>query len=202
MFNRSKLDQFHEVNGEKANQRSFVSPPKSLRRSKSATQKMKFAAVNVVFGGLGFIVVVAIAADGVRNMLDVSQMKLSRLPLPLIAELDVYSGFQDLDLAFLISGLLAVVVTAVWTRVITELKGLGTVWVVGSKPTLIAYLYASIAMILILADAFLFFKGLSVRGGGWGEMHFSVPILGVLLYQACVAGFAAYHSDYLHSDIV
>lgn len=202
MFDRSKLDQFDEVTPEGGFRSSADAVPKFLRRRKRSAQKLKFASVNLVFGGSGFVVVVAIAAEGARNMLDVTQMKLSRLPLPLMAELDKYQGFQDLDLAFLISGLLAFVVTYVWIRVITELKGQGIVWSVGSKPTLIVYLYATIAAILIAADAFLFFKGISIRGGGWGQMHFSVPILATLLYQACVAGFAAYHSDYLNSDVV
>ena len=202
MFDRSKLEQFHDVTLDNGLHTEVDGMPPFLRRRKRWDQKLKFAAVNVVIGGVGFVVVVAIAAEGARNLLDVAQMKLSRLPVPLLAELEKYQGFQDLDLAFLISGLLAVVVTYVWIRVITELKGQGTVWKAGSKPAPIVYLYASIAAILITADALLFFKGISIRGGGWGQMHVSVPILATILYQACVAGFGAYHSDYVHSDAV
>ena len=202
MFNRSEVEKFEEVAPEFGDGSSANGMPPFLRRSKRWDQKLKHVGVNLGIGVPSFIVVVAIAAEGGRNLLDVTQMKLTRLPLPYVAEMEKYQGFQDLDLAFLISGLLAIVVTYVWTRVITELKGQGTVWAVGSKPRLIVYLYATIAAILIAADAFLFFKGISIRGGGWGQMHFSVPILATILYQACVAGFAAYHSDYLHSDIV
>lgn len=202
MFDRNDLDTFDDVTPAGMSGLSEGDrPTRPVKRRKRWAEKLRAFAVNLLVGVPGLVVAVTIAAEGARGILDVTQMKLFRLPLPLIAEMERYQGFRDLDLAFLISGLLTVTVTFVWIRIITELKGFGSIVNNGSQPRVIVYLYAGIAGILIAADAFLFFSGLSIRGGGWGEMPAYIPFVCTALYQAAVAAFAIYHSDYLHSDV-
>ena len=199
MFDRSDLEQFDDATppGET---RQNVLPP--LRRRKPLVKQLRFWLLNVALGFPSFLIILAIAAEGARSLLDIAQMKLFRLPLPGVAMMAAYEGFRDLDLAHLISGVLCIAVTFVWVRVIQEARGQGTVMNKNGEAKFVLYLYAGIAIVLILADGFLFYMGVAARGGGWGEMPAYIPAVCTLLYTASVAAFAAFHADYINSDTV
>lgn len=199
MFDRSALEQFDDATPRGA---EVQGSPIPLRRRKTISKRIRFWLLNAVLGAPGFTIVMTVGAAGARWLLGITQMKLHRLPFPGASILEQYDGFNELDLAHLISGALCIAVTFVWIRVIREAKGNGTVMNGNGAPKLILYLYASVAAVLILADAYLFYAGVATHSGGWGETSAFAPGICTLLYASCAAAFSAFHADYTDSDTV
>jgi hypothetical protein len=176
--------------------------PARLQRRKSLKQVIRFWLMNALIGSGFLVVCLAIVAEGISNLLQIGQMKLHKLPLPLVSMMERYEGFNTISLSHLISILLFVSVTLIWIRVIKEAKGFGNLLSARSQTPIIFWLYAAIAAVNIAADAFLFYLGVASRGGGWGEMPLYVPAVCTCLYVASVAGFAAFHADYVTSESV
>ncbi|WP_253157122.1 hypothetical protein [Stieleria tagensis] len=146
-----------------------------------------------------FTVVFAVAAQGIRELVPVMRTRLSRLPFPGFELLESYQGYSDLDLSHLASVLLFIAVTLIWIRVISESKGLGTVMQQRKSNPIVFYLFAAIAVIILSADAFVFYCGLAARNNGWTETSGYVPIACTALYAAGVAAFGALHQSYHES---
>ena len=80
MFDRSALAQFDDATP-RGETRQIAPPP--LRRRKTLAKQVRFWMLNAVIGVPAFLIILAIAAEGARSLLDIAQMKLFRLPLPM-----------------------------------------------------------------------------------------------------------------------
>ncbi|GAA4464099.1 hypothetical protein GCM10023156_50240 [Novipirellula rosea] len=152
--------------------------------------------LNIIIAPLLFTLCLAVAAQGIRELVSVMRTRLYRLPFPYAEFLRDYQGFSELDLSHIASGLLFLAVTFIWVRVISESKGFGEVMGYRKSSPLAFYLYTTIAVTILAADAFVFYVGLAAKNNGWTDTPFYVPIACTLLYVAGVAAFAALHQSY------
>lgn len=206
MFDRNGLDldgANARAAGQEGNGRAvLVSSSPSIRRKKPFDQVIKFWALNAMICPVLFTLCLAVAAQGIRELVSVMQTRLHQLPFPLIERLRDYEGYSELDLAHLASGLLFLAVTFIWIRVIAEAKGQGPVaGYLANRPFAFG-IYASIAGIVLIADAFVFYAGLAAKNNGWTETSMLMPAACTLLYMAGVAGFAAFHQDFHDTEYV
>ncbi|MEO9932368.1 hypothetical protein [Rhodopirellula bahusiensis] len=170
--------------------------PLPIKLRKSLGERFNFLSLNIVVGPPLFTLCLSVAAQGMREMVPVMRTRLYRLPFPGIENLRDYQGFSELDLSHLASALLFLAVTFIWVRVLAELKGYGEVMGYRKTSVLIFGLYAGIAIIILGADAFVFYVGLASQGDGWNETPFYVPVGCTLLYAAGLAAFGAVHQNY------
>lgn len=193
---REDLDTFDNALPRDDGDEGVIAMPHVIKRRKTFGEVTKFWALNIVIAPLLFMLCLAVAAQGIRELVSVMRTRLYRLPFPGIENLRDYQGFSDLDLSHIASGLLFVAVTFIWVRVISESKGYGEVMGYRESSPLAFYLYASIAAIILIADAFVFYVGLAAKSNAWNETPWYVPIACTLLYAAGVAAFAALHQSY------
>lgn len=179
-----------------------VIAPRQIVRSKPFGQTLKQWAMNLVIGPNLFMLCLAVAAEGLRQMVRVLQTKIHQLPAPGVEKMANYQGFADLDLAHFASTLLFVAVCITWSRLILEAKGIGTVFRERRKRPFMFALYLTIALTLIGIDALVFHAGLAARGGGWHETPWYVPVGCTLLYIAGIAGWEIFKHDFRYSDSV
>ena len=196
MFNRDEVAGFDDATPEQFPQSSGASLISPLKRRKRLSEVLKFWTVNAVVCPPAFIVAVTVGAEGLRNQLDLASMKLHKLPLPMVEQMQSYQGFRDLDLAFVASGLTCIATGAVLVRTFKEMKGEGSLLTEQLKGKAIVYVYALIGLLLVAADMFIFYIGVKARGGGWGDMPGYVPFACTTMYFAAVSAFAAFHADY------
>lgn len=195
MFDRSTLDTYQNATPNGSGSGPTFEPPEIKRRKKPMV-KARFALLNALIIPPGVLAVVPIAGEGIRNLLDVTATKLYRLPMPLLDRLEMYSGWDSLDLAHVVSALLIIATTLTWIRVINEAKGFGQVMSYQSKMPVLFYFYATVAAGVICLDALVFFLGIQARADGWGEVPiFAAPACTVLYVVLC-ASFGIAHSDY------
>lgn len=169
----------------------------SIKRSKKPREKLTFWFVNGIISPPGAIVTIPIAGEGIRNLLDVTATKLSRLPFPFLDRLDQFSGWADLDIAHLMSALMLIATSMMWIRLIREAKGDGEVLKYKFTNPPLFWFYTVVAMSVILLDGFIFFLGVKSRGGGWsGEMPLYVPFVCTAFYMVLVAAYGIFHADY------
>ncbi|GAB5514556.1 hypothetical protein [Rhodopirellula baltica] len=198
-FDRSALDQFDNVTPAKHVSSVSASP---LRLRKTLKEKAVFGSVNAVVGPPLALSVIQIASEGIRELLDVTTVKLWRIALPFMERLEFYEGWSELDLAHVISLLLFIAVTLVWIRIIKELKGFGSVMESRKESPALFCLYAGAAGTLLLMDAVVFFLGIQARGGGWGDLAWYTAPLCTACYIAGIICFAIFHADYSTSKRV
>ncbi|ELP34643.1 hypothetical protein [Rhodopirellula baltica] len=173
-----------------------------LKRRKPFGEVMKFLLLIVTVGPLLFVLCLAVAAQGIREMVSVMRTRLYQLPLPGIEKLSEYQGFADLDLSHVASALLFLAVTFIWVRVISEFKGLGPVMGYRQSNPFAFWLYTLIAGVILVTDALVFWAGLAAKNSGWNDTPAYVPIACTLLYAAGLAAFGALHQSYHQPDQV
>ncbi|PHQ33124.1 hypothetical protein CEE69_21935 [Rhodopirellula bahusiensis] len=169
---------------------------KPIPRAKKPSEKLKFGLLNGVVIPPSCLAIIPISGEGIRMLLDVTSTKLSRLPFPMLDRLEMYSGWDQLDLAHVIAGLLILATSLVWIRVINESKGVGDVLSYRQKLPALFYLYAGVAAGVIGLDALIFLLGLQSRTNGWGEVPVYAGPACCVLYVVLCACFAIFHSDY------
>ncbi len=200
MFKRDlisdQIDKFDDALPRDDWEQGKIAVPGSIRLRKPFGIVIKYWSFNMIVLPLLFALCLAVAAQGIRELAPVMRTRLYRLPFPGIENLRDYQGFADLDLSHIASVLLFIAVTIIWVRVISELKGQGEVMGYLEKNPLAFYLYACIAAIILIADAFVFYMGLAARNNAWSETSVYVSIAFTLLYAASLAAFAAVHQSY------
>ncbi len=180
---------------------SSMLPP--LRRRKTFMQKTYFLLANLIIMPILMVVYATIIADGLRVTLPIFQRKLYTLPVPGLGLLRQYDGWNRADLSIVVSLLLFVALTWLWMRVISELQGFGTILQHREQSPYYFYLVATIAGVIILGDAALFWAGIQAQSaGGWNEVPEFVAPLATLLYTCGVAAVGAWHADHRHSSHV
>ncbi|WP_436717734.1 hypothetical protein U8335_13705 [Roseiconus lacunae] len=179
-----------------------VIAPRPIPKIKPLGQNLRQLAMNLVIGSILYLLCLAVAAHGLRRMVDVLQTNVHELPLPGVEKMAEYQGFSDLDLAHFASTLLFVAACITWSRLISEAKGYGTVVQERRKRPFVFVLYLTIALILIAVDALVFYAGLASQGGSWNETPWYVPVGCTMLYLAGIAGWEVFKHDFQYSDSV
>ena len=161
------------------------SPP--LRRRKTLQQRCVFWLANLLALPIVYQVHVSITADGLRMLLPVSRKQLFPFTM---------TGIQT-DLAVGVSILLFVVIISLWCRIFTEWQGQGTLWSQREGSPRLPYLLASLAGVVILLNAGLFYHGLaSQTPPGWAEAPEDVLIISTLFFGCGLALLGWWYSDY------
>lgn len=178
-------------------------PARPLRLRKTWGQLTAFVVANLLVMPLIGLCYLVVSAEGLRRMMGVFATRLYNLPVPGAGVLRNWDGFDRADLAIVMATLLFVAITYLWYRVFRELMGGGRL--LGSRATNPVLFYALVTMagVVLVGDAVLFYYGLAARaGGGWGETPGYVPLLATVLYLAGLAGVGAWHADFHTSGAV
>ncbi len=185
---------------------SHVEPVRSgasrLRKRKTIKQITTFWSANALAIPVIGLIAASLVAQGLRGVMPIFQLRLYKLPIPGLAAMKNYQGFDKFDIAILMSLLLFGLVSCLWCRIFTELSGHGTISDQRIKNPIIFYLLTSIAGIIIGVDALIFFTGLLAAEAGWGETPWFVAPVATLLWVSILAILGWYHSDYHHSNIL
>lgn len=132
-------------------------------------------------------VIIPIIAEGARRLMPALAQKLHTLPIPLVHHLKYYEGWAKLDLAFGLSFLLFFTVYWLWLNILRLVaypeKARGS--------PAFQQLVMAIGIIVVLADAILFYYALAQRSGvfGGGVWSFGALVLTVI-YVGIVLSFA------------
>lgn len=129
-------------------------------------------------------VVVPIVAEGMRKMMPPLAQRLHMLPIPFFHHLKGFHGWDKLDLAFMLSLLLFFTIYWLWLNVLRQVaypeKARGS--------EAFQQLVMVIGIVVVCADAVLFYYSLSQRsgifGGGvfsFGALVMTVVYVGVIL---------------------
>ncbi|XZE53972.1 hypothetical protein SH139x_005749 [Planctomycetaceae bacterium SH139] len=206
MFDRSKingkLESFDSAIPQRDRKTNQIQAGPTLLRKKPWERRVKFWFLNAVILPPLFVICMAIAARGLKDLLPVMEMRISRVPLPFLELLENYQGFSKLDLSHLSAGLLFISVSLCWKNFIHEAKGEGAVSQLQKSRPVAFYLYATIGSTVLVTDAIVFFVGLASQSNAWNETPFYVPIIGTALYIGGVAAYAAFVHDFEYSDRV
>lgn len=206
MFDRSKinnkLESFDNVLPQRDRATKKIKAAPTLVRKKPLERRVKFWVLNAIILPALFVICMAIAARGLKDLLPVMEMRLYRLPLPFVDNLKDYEGFADLDLSHLSAGLLFIAVSLCWKGFIHAAKGEDANSLSLRGRSLAFYLHAAIGATVLIADAIVFFVGLASQANAWNQVPFYVPFIGTALYVGGVAAYAAFVHDFEHSERV
>ena len=201
MFTRNNIDEFDDATPV-SNKGKTMPTNSRLKLRKPLKTVLQFFTMNAIIVPPSYLVVTIIAAKGIEDLLEVTHMKMSRMPIPFASQIEQYEGFRDISLSQIISGLLCLLVTFIWFRVILELKGEGNLLNDDNVSRVLVWLYGTVAAVIIVLDVLIFGIGIASRGSGWGEMPAYIPYVCSALYAASVVCFAIFHADYFCSDKV
>ncbi|MEO8165589.1 MAG: hypothetical protein ABI619_09350, partial [Betaproteobacteria bacterium] len=113
-----------------------------------------------------------------------------------------YDGWNRLDLALVMALLLCVAVTYLWFRIFGAIGHGSATGQPHERPVMVCVL-AVIAATVILADALIFYIGLSSRSAtGWSNTPAYVPAVATAIFVAGLALIGAWHHDYHSSGAV
>ncbi|QDS92505.1 hypothetical protein FF011L_12510 [Roseimaritima multifibrata] len=161
-------------------------------------KRLKYYAVNAIALPTGLIVSAEVSAAGLRSLLAVTQMPLSRLPISGAAQISQYQGIERLDLAILMAALLFAATAVLWANVFKCLAKPGQITADWKNRKAWLILRSVIAVTVLSSEAVLFYHGVAAEGGGgWTETPVYVPLVTSVLWIAAVAMLGAYHSDYV-----
>ena len=176
-------------------------PVPRLRMAKTLKEQFVFWALNALILPIVAICYQTIGADGMRRMLSGLSIRLHKLPIPGAEYLKSYSGFERLDIATLAATALFVAVGVLWVRIFRELQDVGELKLQRSQNPIRFFLLAVIAGIIIFADGFIFWVGLSSHAAsGWTETPAYVPLAATILFMASISLLGAWHCDYHYSN--
>ena len=177
-------------------------PVPRIRKRKTLKEQVVFWTLNTLILPIVAVCYLTIGADGMRRMMSGLSLRLHKLPIPGAEYLKSYSGFDRLDIAMLAAIVLFVAVAILWVRVFRELQDVGELKLQRSENPIRFFLLVIIAGIVIAADSWIFYVGLSSHAAsGWGgETPAYVPAAATVLYMAGLALLGAWHSDYHYSN--
>lgn len=136
-----------------------------------------------------------INAQGLRMAMPIFATRLWKLPIPGVSYLANYEGLYRLDLAHVFALILLFSVWYLWIVLVKTLL-YGNYLAPDPKmnqKTYFCFLF-TLAGILTLGDALLFYSGLSERVDTlWGTANPIVPILATIVYMAILAFVALVH---------
>jgi hypothetical protein len=140
--------------------------------------------VSLVFGAP---IIVPIIAEGERRLMPALAQKLYTLPLPFVNHMKDYEGWAKLDLAFGLSVLLFFTVFWLWLNILRQIaypeKARGS--------EAFQSLVMGIGIVVVCADAILFYYALSQRSGIFGGGAFSFGALVMtIVYVGIVLAFS------------
>lgn len=138
------------------------------------------------------IVYVTVVSEGLRQVVPTLGTKLHKLPLPLAHRLAGYSGWHQLDIAYFMAMILLIAVSWLWKAALRTYLGKDDHMVPrGWDADKYRKIVLILAVLLLGADACLFYYGVSQSG--WGR-KFSFALLlataayiGVLIFVSFVA---------------
>ena len=176
-------------------------PVQRLKKRRTLKEHVVFWSLNALILPIVAICAQAIGADGLRRMMPVFSLRLHKLPIPGAEFIKSYSGFERLDVAMLAAFALFVAVTLLWVRIFRELQDFEDLKLQRSQNPIRFFLLATIAGIVLAADAGIFWVGLSSQASsGWSETPAWVPTVATVLYMAACSLLAAWHSDFHYSN--
>lgn len=176
-------------------------PPIRLR--KTWDQRLAFAAANLAVLPVVAVCYQVVSSDGLRRMLPVFSVKLSRLPVPGAAYLDAYDGWNRLDGASLAAFVLFGAVTYLWFRLFSELVGDGPLAAARRTKPVLFWMLAAMAGVILAGDGVIFLSGLAAKtAGGWSDTPWYVPPLATVLFLSGQALIGWWHADWKHSGAV
>ncbi len=195
MFNN--FDQFDEafMNGPRGGGTTHAPPP--LRRRKTIRQVLGFYIANLCVMPVVALVYASIIADGIRLLLPLFRRRLYQLPIPGAGLARHYDGFDKADLAIIVSILLFGVITWLWCKIWLELLGYGHILVQREQNPLVFMLLISIAGIILVLDAGIFYYGLAAQtSSGWTDAPDYIVPAATLIYSCGLAVLGWWHADY------
>ncbi|GAB5407618.1 MAG: hypothetical protein Aurels2KO_58490 [Aureliella sp.] len=174
-----------------------------LKRRKSLRECAFFIGANIVIMPVVGLIYASVCAEGLRSLLPVFQLRLYKLPVPGAGLLRGFDGWDRLDLALLMSLLLAAVLAMTWTKVWIELLGHGSIADTKQTKPIVFCLLTSIAAIMIAGDALIFYVGLKTQAASsWAETPSYVAPAATILYSCGLALLGWWHADFKTSSLV
>ena len=173
-------------------------PAGPFKRRKPLARRLIFWCANLFLVAPAIIgIYLTVVADGLRNSLSVFATRISKLAIPGIGIMAEFDGFDRIDIATVTALIMCVTVSYLWYRIFIELSGHGRfVGGTGSQNVLM-WVFAAIAAVLIVGDAFIFYAGMSGQAAsGWGTQSNSVCIGATIVYAVGLAFLGGYHADY------
>jgi hypothetical protein len=159
------------------------------KRLDSVGGKFKSWLWKIVTFPLVAILCCTVNAQGARSMVPILGMPLHKLPFPFFSRLRDYEGLHRLDLAVLFSFLLLIAVWYLWTVMMW-------IWFApnqffartGWEPEKYTRFVFALAIVILSADALLFYAGMVQEMGGlFGGAVISIPaILATVAYMSAL----------------
>jgi len=178
----------------------FAKPLQQPKRRTTFFGWLMFVSANILLLPLVALIYVIVGAQGLREMMSIFETRLYRTPIPGAGILRQYDGLNRIDLAMCMGLLLFVIVSYIWVRVFLELRGVGHIAAQRTKNPAFFYCIVSIAAVILIGDAGLFYLGLaSQTASGWFETPPYVPMAASVIYLAGLALLGAWHADQHHS---
>ena len=172
-----------------------IRPP--LRRRKTVKQRFNFFIANLFIMPIICLVYATVIADGIRILMPIFRRKIYSLPVPGAGLVRNYDGFDRADLAIIVSILLFIVVTWIWTKVFTHLQHADNFGSTHQGSPIVFPVLLILASVLVIADDGIFYIGLSSQASaGWSDTpNWTVPAA-TLMYCCGLAIIGWWHSDY------
>jgi len=197
------FESFDQVFAPVESDEKTAKPVRRLPKRKTLKEQIVFWTLNSMILPLVAICYLSIGADGLRQMMAGLSVRLHKLPIPGAEFLKDYSGFERLDVAMLAAIVLFVGVAILWVRVFRELQDVNELISRRRANPIRFILLVVIAAIIIVADAGIFWVGLSSQASsGWTDTPAYVPVAATVLYMAGLALVGCWHSDYHYSNRV
>ncbi len=135
-----------------------------------------------------------INAHGLRMQIPIFAMRLYKIPLPGFSRFRDYEGLYALDLACVMAMLLLGFVWYFWIIVVQVMFYGHDSLVSPSDRRSTYYVFVlTLAGVIVICDAIVFYCGLFEFSGGWGDSSPFVPFIATLLYTALLAALAMVH---------
>jgi hypothetical protein len=139
-----------------------------------------------------------VIAAGLRISLPAAlSMKLYKLPLPLLSNLERYKNYRDLDLAVLLAMLMLCVLLFL-SNSLLELLLFGPRTEQGLVAVAHAKVLSILCSILFSVDLAIFYRGISETSGLFDEGGGTTPILATIGYGALMFAIAYAHVMFKH----
>lgn len=177
--------------------------PQPLRRAKTLGQRMSFIAWNFLLLPIVALIYLSVGSEGLRMTMPVLQTRLYKMPIPGANLLRTVDSLDKIDLSMVVALMLFVAVTALWIRIFRSLQDAGALAERHASNPVLSYLLAGISAIILLADAGIFYVGLSSQASSsWSETPWYVAPAATALFVAGTALIGAWHADHSQSSQV
>jgi hypothetical protein len=192
-----QLEDFQQAFEQKAVEPSIAGRVGGLRKRMPTRKLLSFWLTNLCVLPPIFVIYTTIISDGIRKMMPAMGMKLSRLAFPGAGLAASYDGLNRVELAHGASALLFVVVTWLYIRIWDELQGYGPLRHQTKANPVLLYVLGTIAAVVIAADAWLFWAGMSTSANsGWADTPDLVAPVATVLYSCGLAIIGWWHSEH------